>query len=367
MIDATRSATTPRAACARLRAPLARRRPAGAARPGRRSWPRCGARCPASCRRVRGCAAPAAAARRASAGAARAAAGVLGLRPADVRLGARDLRRAGLRPVMGAAPAAAAARALPDLAPGGAIGISLVEGDLDMSVTGTITHIDQGRVYAFGHPFYNLGPTQFPMKKAYVYSVFPSLYQSWKISAAGEAGGHHGPGPHDRHRRPPGPRAAHDPGRGGARTSRGEERKLLVPHRRGRAVQPRARLRVRGLGAAGQRARLRHLDHPREAQLTLSGGREVRVDDLFAEEQPALQAAALVAAPARRTSCRTTSSASRSRSWTSRSRRSRPSRPRCCSAPGSSAPGPCGPARRCRSRSAAHATAARRVRDDPDR
>ena len=51
---------------------------------------------------------------------------------------------------------------------------------------GTITHIDDGRVYAFGHPFYNLGPTQFPMKKAYVYSVFPSLYQSWKISAAGE-------------------------------------------------------------------------------------------------------------------------------------------------------------------------------------
>ena len=49
-----------------------------------------------------------------------------------------------------------------------------------------MTHIDGDKVYAFGHPFYNLGPTQFPMKKAYVYSVFPSLYQSWKIASATE-------------------------------------------------------------------------------------------------------------------------------------------------------------------------------------
>ena len=48
------------------------------------------------------------------------------------------------------------------------MGVSLVEGDLDLSVTGTVTHIDRDRVYAFGHPFYNLGPTQFPMRKAYV-------------------------------------------------------------------------------------------------------------------------------------------------------------------------------------------------------
>ena len=74
----------------------------------------------------------------------------------------------------------------PELAPGGPVGVSLIEGDLDLSVTGTITHIEGDRVYAFGHPFYNLGPTQFPMKKAYVYSVFPSLYQSWKIATSGE-------------------------------------------------------------------------------------------------------------------------------------------------------------------------------------
>ena len=34
-----------------------------------------------------------------------------------------------------------------------------------------------------------------------------------------------------------------------------------------------------------------------ERRLDLSGGREVRVDDLFAEDQPSMQAAGLVAAP----------------------------------------------------------------------
>src|SRR5207249_10225381 len=34
-----------------------------------------------------------------------------------------------------------------------------------------------------------------------------------------------------------------------------------------------------------------------DARVTLSGGREVRVEDLFTQEQPAIQAAALVAAP----------------------------------------------------------------------
>ena len=78
---------------------------------------------------------------------------------------------------------------LPDLAPGAAVGVSLVEGDLDLSVTGTVTHIDGDRVYAFGHPFYNLGPTRFPLKKAWVYSIFPSLQVSWKIAAALDAVG----------------------------------------------------------------------------------------------------------------------------------------------------------------------------------
>ena len=69
---------------------------------------------------------------------------------------------------------------------GDAVGVSLVGGDLEMGATGTITHIDGDRVYAFGHPFFNVGPSQFPMTRAYVYAMLPSLMSSFKISSMGE-------------------------------------------------------------------------------------------------------------------------------------------------------------------------------------
>ena len=72
------------------------------------------------------------------------------------------------------------------LKPGDAIGVMLVNGDLQMGGTGTVTHIDDDRVYAFGHPLYNLGPTEFPMTRAYVYTVLPSLLSSFKLSTTGE-------------------------------------------------------------------------------------------------------------------------------------------------------------------------------------
>jgi SpoIVB peptidase S55 len=72
------------------------------------------------------------------------------------------------------------------LKPGDAIGVMLVGGDLTLGGTGTVTHIDGDRVYAFGHPMYNLGPTEFPMTRAYVYTVLPSLFSSMKLSSTGE-------------------------------------------------------------------------------------------------------------------------------------------------------------------------------------
>src|SRR3954468_3297284 len=75
------------------------------------------------------------------------------------------------------------------LKPGDAVGITFVDGDLDLGATGTVTHIDGDRVYAFGHPMYNLGPTEFPMTRAYVYTVLPSLFSSAKLSATGEVVG----------------------------------------------------------------------------------------------------------------------------------------------------------------------------------
>ncbi|MEP7310725.1 MAG: SpoIVB peptidase S55 domain-containing protein [Acidobacteriota bacterium] len=72
------------------------------------------------------------------------------------------------------------------LKPGDAVGVNFLTGDLSMGATGTVTHVDADRVYAFGHPMYNLGPTEFPMTRAYVYTVLPSLASSLKLSTTGE-------------------------------------------------------------------------------------------------------------------------------------------------------------------------------------
>jgi hypothetical protein len=74
----------------------------------------------------------------------------------------------------------------PALKPGDPVGVSLVDGDLVMGATGTVTEVDGGRVYAFGHPLYNIGPTRFPMTRAYVHTILTSLLSSSKLSSTGE-------------------------------------------------------------------------------------------------------------------------------------------------------------------------------------
>ena len=86
------------------------------------------------------------------------------------------------------AGAGAAATGAP-LAPGDAVGVSLISGDLTFGATGTVTHVDGIRVYAFGHPFFNLGPTEFPMTKAYVQTLLPSLFVSSKLASIGDVVG----------------------------------------------------------------------------------------------------------------------------------------------------------------------------------
>jgi hypothetical protein len=93
---------------------------------------------------------------------------------------------AGFLPVVGGGASASAPAFSEPLQPGDAVGVSLVRGDLELAGTGTVTHVDGDRVYAFGHPFYNLGPTRFPMTRAYVHTLLPSLMSSVKISGVGE-------------------------------------------------------------------------------------------------------------------------------------------------------------------------------------
>jgi hypothetical protein len=203
----------------------------------------------------------------------------------------------GFTPVMGASRGAAPELQAAPLQPGSAVAVSLVDGDFDLSATGTVTHIDGERIYAFGHPFYNLGPTQFPLKNAFVYSVFPSLYSSFKITAATDVvgtmdqdrasaiAGHLG--------RPP----RMIPIEVKLATSRGQERKfafrvvedeLLSPVLAYISVLSALQGNERAYGTSTIRV---------QAKLQVSGGREVHVEDLFTEGQPAAEASALVAAP----------------------------------------------------------------------
>jgi hypothetical protein len=98
-----------------------------------------------------------------------------------------------LGPQASGAPAATPASPEPAraaaLAPGDAVGVSLIRGDLTFGATGTVTHVDGSRVYAFGHPFFNLGPTEFPMTRAWVQTLLPSLNVSQKLAAIGDVVG----------------------------------------------------------------------------------------------------------------------------------------------------------------------------------
>jgi hypothetical protein len=202
----------------------------------------------------------------------------------------------GFTPVAGGGGAAAPGP-VPDLAPGAAVGVSLLEGDLDLSVTGTITCIDHGRVYAFGHPFYNLGPTRFPLKKAWVYSVFPSLQVSWKIAAALDA-----VGTMDQDRTTTisgllGETPRMIPVEVRLRSPRASERtfrfrmvedELFTPLLGYVSLLSVLQGHERAIGAATLRV---------DARLALAGGREVRVHDVVAGDQPAQQAAAVLAGP----------------------------------------------------------------------
>jgi hypothetical protein len=74
---------------------------------------------------------------------------------------------------------------VPVLRPGDPVGMSLIRGDFEMGATGTVTYVDGTRVYAFGHPFLNLGPTSFAMTRSRVYTILPSLDTSMKIATLG--------------------------------------------------------------------------------------------------------------------------------------------------------------------------------------
>ncbi|MEP6993603.1 MAG: SpoIVB peptidase S55 domain-containing protein [Acidobacteriota bacterium] len=81
--------------------------------------------------------------------------------------------------------AAAAGNSQTTLQPGSAVAAVLLNGDMVLSATGTVTWVDGNSVLAFGHPFLSMGPVDMPMASADILTVLPSLYRSFKFSTTG--------------------------------------------------------------------------------------------------------------------------------------------------------------------------------------
>jgi len=81
-----------------------------------------------------------------------------------------------------AALAAAPGAEASPLEPGGMAVINLVQGDLELGGSGTITYVDHKRVLLFGHPMFNLGPVDLPLWSATVSGVVASYNSSFKLA-----------------------------------------------------------------------------------------------------------------------------------------------------------------------------------------
>ena len=72
-----------------------------------------------------------------------------------------------------------------ELVPGGVCGITLVSGDGNVSIMGTITEVIGDTVFAFGHSAYATGSSTLPLCGGKTVTCLPSLYTSMKFAAPG--------------------------------------------------------------------------------------------------------------------------------------------------------------------------------------
>ncbi|MBS3811114.1 MAG: hypothetical protein KGY44_04545 [Halanaerobiales bacterium] len=66
---------------------------------------------------------------------------------------------------------------------GSAIAVQLIRGDVSVASIGTVTLVDKGYVYAFGHPFLNKGESNYLMSGAYIDAIIPSQSQPFKVGS----------------------------------------------------------------------------------------------------------------------------------------------------------------------------------------
>jgi hypothetical protein len=112
-----------------------------------------------------------------------------GFTSAAVEQFAAGLRKLGLEPRQGLSTGGAPEDRMGDpskLQPGSMISVELMTGDLSVGADGTLTAIDGNKIYAFGHRFLAVGPTDLPFTRSEVIALLPNLNTSFKISSAHE-------------------------------------------------------------------------------------------------------------------------------------------------------------------------------------
>lgn len=72
---------------------------------------------------------------------------------------------------------------------GSPLSVVLVDGDLSIAGTGTLTWTDGKRFMAFGHAMMGLGPTSLPVAPAEIITTIPSYYMPHKLANAGAVSG----------------------------------------------------------------------------------------------------------------------------------------------------------------------------------
>lgn len=75
---------------------------------------------------------------------------------------------------------------LGDIAPGSMVAAVMVDGDVSLAAGGTVTEVRDDRLWAFGHPSLGAGAATFPLSRAGVVAVLPSLMTSFKFFSVGD-------------------------------------------------------------------------------------------------------------------------------------------------------------------------------------
>jgi hypothetical protein len=112
-----------------------------------------------------------------------------GFTAAAVEQFAPQMRKLGLEPRQGLSTGGAPEDRMGDpsrLRPGSMISVELMTGDMSVGADGTLTAIDGTRIYAFGHRFLDVGPTDLPFTRSEVLTLLANVNTSFKISSGRE-------------------------------------------------------------------------------------------------------------------------------------------------------------------------------------